>query len=276
MDKLFEGIREFQSSYFSKNQELFQQLALGQTPRVLFVTCSDSRIDPNLIVQAGPGELFVIRNAGNIVPPFGAANGGEGASIEYAIGALNIEQVVICGHNHCGAMKGLLKIETLKEKLPLVYDWLRHAEATRQVLKDGFSDLEGESLIDKAVEENTIVQMDNLKTYPLVRSRLQQGKLTIYCWVYEIETGAVKSYNTETGEFEYPQTRLPTPGSIAPAIHGTFVTTSAPPVPDAVGGSVCPIIPPPARSSSDKGNNTAGSWLPPEQSSRIYGGSRRN
>ena len=123
MKKLIRGLREFQSNYFSEHQELFEQLAHGQKPRVLFIACSDSRIDPNLITQAAVGELFVIRNAGNLIPPFGATNGGEGATVEYAVHALDIQQIVVCGHSHCGAMKGLLKLEGLEAEMPLVYDW---------------------------------------------------------------------------------------------------------------------------------------------------------
>ena len=129
MRKLLKGLHKFQSSYFPANQDLFEQLAEGQKPRVLFITCSDSRIVPHLVTQSGVGELFVIRNAGNLVPPFGAANGGEGAAIEYAIHALGIEQVIICGHSNCGAMKGLLKLEKLRTEMPLVYEWLKHAES---------------------------------------------------------------------------------------------------------------------------------------------------
>ena len=106
MKKLIEGLHQFQQGYFNHHKDLFEQLSQGQHPRILFITCSDSRIDPNLITQAQVGDLFVIRNAGNIIPPFRAANGGEGASIEYAIQALGIEQVIVCGHSHCGAIKG--------------------------------------------------------------------------------------------------------------------------------------------------------------------------
>jgi carbonic anhydrase len=147
MKKLLDGLYKFQTGYFHEHKELFELLSHGQHPRILFITCSDSRIDPNLITQAEVGELFVIRNAGNIIPPFGAANGGEGAAIEYAIEALGIEQVIVCGHSHCGAMKGLLKIESLAEKMPLVYDWLKHAEATRRLVKDNYNHYQGEELL---------------------------------------------------------------------------------------------------------------------------------
>ena len=107
MQKLIQGIHHFQSNLFSPQRELFERLAGGQHPDALFITCSDSRISPNLITQTEPGELFIVRNAGNIVPPYGAANGGEGATIEFALVGLGIQDIIVCGHSHCGAMKGL-------------------------------------------------------------------------------------------------------------------------------------------------------------------------
>lgn len=195
MKKLVKGLREFRATYFSAHRELFEQLSHKQKPRVLFITCSDSRIDPTLITQAEPGELFVIRNAGNIIPPFGATNGGEGATVEYAIHALNIEQIVVCGHSHCGAMKGLLQLGKLEEEMPLVYDWLRHAEATRRLVKENYSEYEGEELLEVTIAENVLTQIENLQTYPVIHSRLYQGRLKIYGWVYHIETGEVFAYD---------------------------------------------------------------------------------
>jgi carbonic anhydrase len=204
MKKVLKGLREFQSNYFSSHRQLFEQLAHGQQPRVLFITCSDSRIDPNLITNAEVGELFVIRNAGNIIPPFGAANGGEGAAVEYAIQALGVEHIIVCGHSHCGAMKGLLKRSSLEEDLPLVYDWLKHAEATRRLLKDNYSQLEGENLLDIAIAENVLTQIENLRTYPVIHSRLYQGILHLHAWVYHIETGEVLEYDPLTHAFVIP------------------------------------------------------------------------
>src|SRR5688572_22576048 len=129
MQKLIEGLHHFQSQIFSSQRELFERLARGQTPDALFITCSDSRINPNLITQTEPGDLFIIRNAGNIIPPHGAANGGEGATIEYAVAALGVKDIIVCGHSHCGAMKALLEPERLVN-LPTVGAWLSHAEAT--------------------------------------------------------------------------------------------------------------------------------------------------
>ena len=211
MKKLLEGLRKFQTEYFNEHRELFAELAHGQSPRILFITCSDSRIDPNLITQAEVGDLFVIRNAGNIIPPFGATNGGEGAAVEYAVQALNIEQIIVCGHSHCGAMKGLLKMNKLAEEMPLVYDWLKQAEATRRLVKENYKDLEGEELLELTIAENVLNQLENLHTYPVIRSKMHQGKLTLDAWIYRIESGEVLSYDPILHDFVAPTSRLPAP-----------------------------------------------------------------
>ncbi|MDJ0648219.1 MAG: carbonic anhydrase, partial [Xenococcaceae cyanobacterium MO_188.B19] len=208
MKKLIRGLDEFRKTYVPTHQQLLEQLSHGQKPRVLFITCSDSRVAPNLITNTDVGELFVIRNAGNIIPPFGAANGGEGGTIEYAITALGIEQVIICGHSHCGAMKGLLKLNKLQKDMPLVYDWLKHAESTRRLVLENYPHQSGEELIETLVAENVLIQIENLKTYPMIRAKLHQGKLHIYGWIYEIETGEVLAYDNQTHTYLPPQSEL--------------------------------------------------------------------
>jgi len=197
MRKLLKGVHEFQTNYFSSHREMFEKLSLGQHPRILFITCSDSRIDPNLICQTEPGELFIIRNVGNIVPPYGTTSGGEGAAIEYAVESLGIKSIIVCGHSHCGAMKGLLQLGNLAEQMPLVYDWLKYAEGTRRVIKENYQDYEGEELLNAAIEENVLTQIENLRSYPVVHSKLYNGQLNIYAWVYKLETGGVFVYSAE-------------------------------------------------------------------------------
>jgi carbonic anhydrase len=266
INELITGLREFQSTYFAENRALFEQLGQGQTPKVLFITCSDSRIVPNLITQTDPGDLFVIRNAGNIVPPYGAANGGEGAAIEFAIHALNIDQIIVCGHNHCGAMKGLLKLNELQADMPLVYDWLKHTEATRRLVLDNYKELEGEDLLEVTAAENIITQIENLKTYPLVRSRLYQGKLNIYGWMYEIENGEVLAYNPTTHQFVSPHTELYKDASGQRYQPGAYVHTFAPPV--VIGSDDLPqhLATVPVQTAPN-------SWVSIEQKKRIYRGS---
>lgn len=197
MRKLFKGVHQFQTSYFSSHREMFEQLSLGQHPRILFITCSDSRIDPNLITQTEPGELFIIRNVGNIIPPYSATTGGEGAAIEYAIEALGIKHIIVCGHSHCGAIKGLLQLGNLTEQMPLVYNWLKYAEATRRIIKENYQEYQGEELLNAAIEENVITQIENLRTYPVIHSKLYSGQLDLHAWVYKIESGGVFVYSTE-------------------------------------------------------------------------------
>lgn len=240
MKKLIKGLREFQSTYVSTHKDLFEQLSQGQKPRVLFITCSDSRIDPNLMTSAQVGELFVIRNAGNIIPPYGATNGGEGATIEYAVQALDIKQIIVCGHSHCGAMKGLLKRSSLEDKMPLVYDWLKYAESTRKLVFENYSHLQEEELIEVAVAENVLSQIENLRTYPIIHSKLHRGQLYLYAWIYHIETGEVFTYDPVRHQYVPPDLEM----EIA--------------APDP---------------SPLQANGLASPWLSPEQAERIYRGS---
>ncbi len=292
MKKLIKGLQEFRANYVSTHRELLEQLSHGQKPRVLFITCSDSRIDPNLLTQTDVGELFVIRNAGNIVPPYGAANGGEGASIEYAIHALGIEQIVVCGHSHCGAMKGLLQLGKLEEQMPLVYDWLKHAEATRRLILENYAHHQGEELLEVTIAENVLTQIENLRTYPVVHSRLYQGKLRIYGWIYLIETGEVLAYDPEEHAYLVPQSQL-TEDEHQGLVPGQFVATHAPPVacelPIYAGSfTASPVTPVVVQSSASahsshsteqekhpaNGQDGFSSlWLSEEQANRIYRGS---
>jgi carbonic anhydrase len=257
MKKLIKGLRNFKNSYYCSHQDLFEELSHGQKPRVLFITCSDSRIDPNLLTQTDLGELFVIRNAGNIIPPFGATNGGEGAAVEYAIHALGIQQVIVCGHSHCGAMKGLLKLQSLEDEMPLVYEWLKHSEATRRVLKENYSELEGEELIAMAVAENVLNQLDNLRTYPVIRSKMHQKQINLYAWIYEIETGEVLSYDADLDEFKPILTEIPTCDLPNAPPHNSYLER--------------PLQQQIHQIEIDRTHLSG--WLPSEQTDRIYRGS---
>ena len=130
MDHVISGVAKFQKEVYPNKKATFQKLANGQNPEVLFITCSDSRIDPNLVTQTDPGELFICRNAGNIVPPHSNQTGGMTASIEFAVAALGVSHIVVCGHTDCGAMKGAIKPEGL-DALPHVKEWLSPSQETR-------------------------------------------------------------------------------------------------------------------------------------------------
>ena len=214
MQKLIDGLHDFQSKVFATRREFFERLAAGQRPDALFITCSDSRINPNQLTQADPGELFIIRNAGNIIPPYGALQGGEAATIEFGVAGLGVKDIIVCGHSQCGAMKGLLDPPSAEE-FPALRAFLGHAEATRRIIRENYKHLEGEALLTATVEENVLVQLENLRTHPVVAAKLARKELNLHGWVYKLETGVVFSYHPGEGQF------LPLGeqrGSVAPGI----------------------------------------------------------
>jgi len=214
IQKLVEGVHHFQSRVFQAHEELFERLAKGQNPETLFITCSDSRIDPNLITHTEPGDLFVVRNAGNIVPAYGTTVGGELATIEFALTGLEVRHIVVCGHTHCGAVKGLLQPELL-EGMPLMAEWLKHAESARRIVLAMYPKLSGEALRQVATEENVLTQLENLQTHPAVAVALAQGKLNLHGWVYDIEEGEIYAYEPSVCQFQ-PLGRLRPEGSPGP------------------------------------------------------------
>lgn len=213
MQKLVQGIHHFQSSIFRSQRELFERLAAGQQPEALFITCSDSRINPNLITQTDPGDLFILRNAGNIIPPHSAASNGEEATIEFAVVGLGIKDLIVCGHSHCGAMKALLQPDTLRE-MPSLLTWLSHAEACRSIVKEKYTDLADQALLTATAQENVLMQLTNLQTHPAVAAGLAKGGLKLHGWMYKIETGEIFAYDPDRAQF-VPLSDRPPP-SIAP------------------------------------------------------------
>lgn len=200
MQKLVHGIHHFQSSIFSTQRELFERLANGQNPMALFITCSDSRINPNLITQTDPGDLFILRNAGNIIPPHGVTVGGEAATIEFATVGLQIKDIIVCGHSRCGAMQRLLEPTPVND-MPAMNAWLQYAESTRRIMKEKYPHLHGEQLLTATVEENVLVQLENLRTLPCVAAKLAAGELKLHGWVYKFETGRVFAYDPGRGQY---------------------------------------------------------------------------
>ena len=201
MQKLVDGIHQFQKNVFASQQTLFRGLVAAQRPLALFITCSDSRIDPSLLTQTEPGELFIMRNAGNIVPPYRAVHGGEAATIEYAVVTLQVQDIIICGHSHCGAMNGVLHPEQVGE-LPAVHAWLAHADATGRIIRENYNHLvEEDSRLTATVEENVLVQLKSLKTHPSVAAALSRDALKLHGWVYKFETGQVFAYEPQQHEY---------------------------------------------------------------------------
>jgi carbonic anhydrase len=187
------GIRRFRTEVYPKNEETYiKAVSEPQTPHALFITCADSRIDPELITQSGPGDLFVTRNVGNLVPAYGEMLGGVSAVIEYAVSALQVQHVVVCGHSDCGAMKGLLNPASL-EKMPTVKSWLKNAHAALSVADSLAEQNEKPStLMRRLTEENVLLQLQHLRTHPSVAGAMAREELTISGWVYDIGKGEVR------------------------------------------------------------------------------------
>ncbi|WP_160153860.1 carbonic anhydrase [Microbulbifer sp. ALW1] len=200
MEHVISGVAKFQKEVFPSKQERFSKLADGQNPEVLFITCADSRIDPNLVTQTEPGELFICRNAGNVVPPHSSQTGGMTASIEFAVAALGVSHIVVCGHTDCGAMKGAIAPEKL-ETLPHVKEWLGHCRSATEVVRGRHGDLCTDHL-DEVTAENVIQQLQHLRTHPAVANGIANGGITLHGWVYNIGSGEVLCFDEETREFK--------------------------------------------------------------------------
>lgn len=202
MQKLHEGIHHFQANFFASNRDMFAQLATaGQRPETLFVTCCDSRVVPNLITNAAPGELFIVRNVGNIVPSVGrGVIGGVSAALEYAVEVLEVGNVIVCGHTNCGAIEAILNPSQVAH-LPLVARWLAESARIPELITERYGDLSGEERRLAAVEENVLVQLENLRSFPFVARRLAAGTLKMNGWVFKIATGEVFDYDPVSGQF---------------------------------------------------------------------------
>ena len=199
MQNVIDGFLKFQREAFPQRTALYKQLATSQHPRTLFISCSDSRLVPELVTQQEPGDMFVIRNAGNIVPSYGPEPGGVSATIEYAVAALAVTDIVICGHSDCGAMTAIASCKCL-DHMPAVASWLRYADSAK-VVNEARKHRSTRDKVELMVRENVIAQLANLKTHPSVRLALEQGRLTLHGWVYDIESGSIDLLDGATNRF---------------------------------------------------------------------------
>ncbi|MBI5802892.1 MAG: carbonic anhydrase [Verrucomicrobia bacterium] len=211
MLQLIEGVHRFQSEEFGAYRDLFQRLSRdGQKPHTLFITCSDSRVLAELITQSQPGDLFVVKNVGNIVPPAGVtgATNSTAAAIEFAVVTLGVSDIVVCGHSQCGAMHALLEGLPQPEAMPHLEEWLQVAGPVREVVARCYQHLTADALANAAAQENVLFAIENLETYPAVKTRLAAGSLHLHGWFFEIATAELFAFNPATKQFE----RLTRPG----------------------------------------------------------------
>ena len=206
MEKLITGIHRFRSRYWGEHKDLFRKLAdHGQSPEALFITCCDSRVVPTLITHCQPGDLFIYRNIGNFVPPYSENlpdGTGVGAAIEYAVDHLRVGDIIVCGHSDCGAMKALYKDRKAFAETPHILEWLSHGNGTLKVVADNYPEKSKEERLAITAEENVLVQMENLRTYPVVQRAAREGRLFVHAWFFEIGTGKVFRYSPEKGQYE--------------------------------------------------------------------------
>lgn len=227
MQKILAGLHRFQKDIFPRKESLFESLCDGQTPYALFITCGDSRIVPSLLTQTQPGELFLSRQVGNIVPPHGTLYGGVSSTIEYAVGVLRVKHAIICGHTHCGAMSAVLHPETVEE-FPNTRRWLANAEVARQLVNARCPNGSEEERLEMVTRENVRIQLKHLETHPVVAVAVAQGALQLHGWVYHLENGQVDAYDPATKEFarivfEEPESGAPEPVEVpVPEINCLF------------------------------------------------------
>ncbi len=199
-EHILTGVIRFQNDVYPKHRDDFIRLAKKQEPKVLFLTCADSRVHPNLITQTNAGDLFICRNIGNLVPPHGTEDGSVATVMEYAIDVLHVEHIVVCGHSGCGAMKSLLDPND-DALVPQVTRWLRFAEAARRVALALHKDQPDLDILRTAAEQNVIAQLNNLRTYPEVAARLATRVLQLHGWYYDIASGQIDVYDSELAAF---------------------------------------------------------------------------
>lgn len=197
--ELLKGLARFRNHHFPALADHYRDLvSRGQSPRTLFIGCSDSRVIPDLLTGSEPGELFVVRNVGNLVPPYEVDSGHHGvsAAIEYAVEVLGVRDIIVCGHSHCGAIHALYRPpETLT---PHIRDWLELAEPAR--VEEPFCD----DTLRRTEERSILLQLDRLMDFPGIRSRVDAGEIALHGWHYMLEEGLVRILDIETGEFLAP------------------------------------------------------------------------
>jgi carbonic anhydrase len=206
MRKLIAGIHRFQKRDWSANKELYRRLAEhGQFPDALFITCCDSRVDPLRITHGQPGDLFILRNIGNFVPPYveNPQDGcGIGAAVEYGVKHLDVRDIIVCGHSDCGALKALYKDRAKFSDTPHTAQWLRYGDRTMAVVAANYPELSREERYEVTAEENVLLQIENLRGYPIVQNAVREGHLHLHAWYFEIGTGMVFRYSPEREQFE--------------------------------------------------------------------------
>ena len=199
--KIVQGVAKFQREVYPAQRQLFEKMKHGQQPIAMFFTCADSRVDPAMLMQSRPGEIFIERTPGNIAPKYSDHVGGVTASVEYALLALHVPLIIVCGHTDCGVVKALLEPEQAAG-MPALQSWMRHSLASRERLLREDRDTPTEEKLGLLTEYNVLTQLENLQTHPAVAAALSRGDLALQGWVYDIAAGSISAAEPESGRFE--------------------------------------------------------------------------
>ncbi len=211
MNELIGRVFSFEKTVFPNQSDLYGKLATqGQSPKALMISCADSRVVPEHIMQAQPGDLFVCRNAGNIVPPFAQKIGGVSATVEYAVMALGVRDIIVCGHSDCGAMKAVAHPEMVAA-MPNVAVWLNHSDAAQKVVADAYPGLDDAARVRAISLENVVAQIAHLRTHPSVASGIARGEIALHGWFVDIHAGQILALDGETDRFIVVRDDTPLP-----------------------------------------------------------------
>lgn len=205
MDQMIEGFRRFRDNYFANNRALFDNLSQGQTPKVLLIGCSDSRVDPAIIFDAQPGEMFVLRNVANLIPPFApdSSHHGTSAAVEFAVRGLKVEHVIVLGHARCGGVRALIEGSS-NDNTDFIHGWMQIARSARdRALALTLSAGQPIEAARRMCEQETVaISLGNLMTFPWVREQVEAGKLMLHGWFYDMEDGKLFRLDPVTNTFQ--------------------------------------------------------------------------
>lgn len=202
--KFIAGFKRFQENYFGRDQELYGRLRDGQNPGAMVIACSDSRVDPAILMDCEPGDLFVVRNVANLVPPYEVGGGlhGVSAALEFGVCALEVEHLIVLGHSSCGGIHTLMHGMPHGERPEFIANWVNISARARERVLAAFPEATPQEQSHACEEASILVSLENLQTFPWIRERVQQGKLILHGWYFDLKTGKVLAYSPELGHFE--------------------------------------------------------------------------
>lgn len=204
INKFIDGFKRFQDNYFGENKALFKTLKQGQNPSTLVIACSDSRVDPAILTNCEPGQMFVVRNVANLVPPYekGAGLHGVSTALEFGVRSLLVEHIIVLGHRQCGGIRALMKDGTPESKGEFIGNWVNIAKRAKERVLTELPTATADEQVCACEEQSILVSLENLLTFPWLKERVDQGKLTLHGWLFDLEHGKLVAYNREQGKFE--------------------------------------------------------------------------